>query len=300
MASSPGVSPARDVSSPGMVHHDLGPRRSTSVESYVMQTRIIGTVAGLVLVAAVVFDQLDERFWDRHALLTDLVASLLVVGLSVAVVNEALERRQRRRWSVLAQYVLFQLVRHARVTWTGLMELLGLMSTGDETEQTLDTGARAVRDTPRVAGALRELLADPDRRERLHSLIERLMSSSDDLLGRWASVMLNSSAYAEIVDRHVELYSRIAWVGSLLNYREPVDDDPRRLRLSRSSPAVQFQGDFDDDELTDYLVAIAQLAETLDRATLQLALRIVPLEWWAQRLPSTTDGAQPPARTDRR
>jgi hypothetical protein len=255
----------------------------------VWQTRFIGALAALALVAAVVLDQLDERFWDRHALLTDLAASLLVVGLSVAVVNEALERRQRRRWSVLAQYVLFQLVRHARVTWTGLMELLGLMPTRNESEETLDAGARAVRDTPRVVGALRELLADPHQRRLLHDLIERLMSSSDDLLGRWASVMLNSSAYTEIIDRHVELYSRIAWVGSLLNYREPTDDDPRRRRLSRSSPAVQFQNDFDDDKLTDFLVAIAQLAETLDRATMQLALRIVPLEWWAERIQSTTE-----------
>ncbi len=261
------------------------------------QTRFIGAVAALALLAAVVLDQLDERFWERHALLTDLLASLLVVGLSVAVVNEALERRQRRRWSVLAQYVLFQLVRRARVTWTGLMELLELMPTGSETEETLDAGAQAVRDTPRVAGALHELLADPDRRLLLHSLIERLMSSSDDLLGRWASVMLNSSAYAEIIDRHVELYARIAWVGSLLNYREPTDDDPRRRRLSRSSPAIQFQDDFDDDKLTDFLVAIAQLAETLDRTTMQLALRIVPLEWWTERLPSTAESPQPPAHT---
>jgi hypothetical protein len=276
---------------------ELGPRRSTSVESYVWQTRFIGAVAAFTLVAAILLDQMDERFWDRHALLTDLVASLLVVGLSVAVVNEALERRQRRRWSVLAQYVLFQLVRHARVTWTGLMELLGLMPAGNETEATLDASAQAVRDTPRVVGALRELLADRDRRQQLHQLIERLMGSSDDLLGRWAGVMLNSGAYAEIIDRHVELYSRIAWVGSLLDHREPIDDDPRRRRWGRSSPVVQFQDDFDDDKLTDFLVAIAQLAETLDGATTRLALRIVPLEWWAGRLPGSAQSPQQPTHT---
>jgi hypothetical protein len=263
----------------------------------VWQTRFIGAVAAFTLVAAILLDQMDERFWDRHALLTDLVASLLVVGLSVAVVNEALERRQRRRWSVLAQYVLFQLVRHARVTWTGLMELLGLMPAGNETEATLDASAQAVRDTPRVVGALRELLADRDRRQQLHQLIERLMGSSDDLLGRWAGVMLNSGAYAEIIDRHVELYSRIAWVGSLLDHREPIDDDPRRRRWGRSSPVVQFQDDFDDDKLTDFLVAIAQLAETLDGATTRLALRIVPLEWWAGRLPGSAQSPQQPTHT---
>ncbi len=257
---------------------------------------MIGAVAALVLIGSIVSDRLNTRFWDQHALLADLVVSLLVVGLSVAVVNEALERRQQRRWSVLAQYVLFQLVRHARVTWTGLMELLGLMPTGNDTRQTLDEGAQSVHDTPRVVGALSELLADPQRRQRLQRLIERLMSGSDELLGRWASVMLNSTAYAEIIDRHVELYSRIAWVGSLLNYHEPTDD-PKRQRFSRSSPAVPLQHDFDEDKLTDYLVGIAQLAEALDRGTMQLALRIVPPEWWATRLPTTTNSSQAAPRT---
>jgi hypothetical protein len=32
------------------------------------------------------------------------------------------------------------------------------------------------------------------------------------------------------------------------------------------------------------LVVIAQLAEALDRGTLELALRIVPVEWWHARL----------------
>ncbi|HTX46652.1 MAG TPA: hypothetical protein VMD48_10250 [Solirubrobacteraceae bacterium] len=273
-----------------MARHDPGPRRSTSAKGYVWQTRIVGALAALVLVAAVVSDRLNTRFWDRHTLLADLVVSLIVVALSVAVVNEALERRQRQRWSVLAQYVLFQLVRHARVTWTELMEMIGLMPSGEETQKRLDGGAQAVHDTQRVAGALGELLADPQRRPGLHQLVDRLVDSGDELLGRWASVMLNSSAYTEIIDRHVELYGRVAWVGGLINYYEP-GDDPIRLRLSRSGPAVQLQSDFDEDKLRDYLVGIIQLAEALDRGTLQLALRIVPPEWWAMRLPSTALGS---------
>jgi hypothetical protein len=269
-----------------MARHDPGPRRSTSTKSYVWQTRIVAALAALVLVGAVVSDRLNTRFWDRHTLLADLVVSLIVVALSVAVVNEALERRQRQRWSVLAQYVLFQLVRHARVTWTELMEMIGLMPTGEDTQQRLDEGSQAVHDTQRVASALGDRLADPQRRLGLHQLIDRLVSSGDELLGRWASVMLNSSAYTEIIDRHVELYGRVAWVGGLINYYDP-GDDPIRLRLSASGPAVQLQNDFDEGKLRDYLVGIIQLAEALDRGTLQLALRIVPPEWWATRLPNT-------------
>ncbi|HTU78475.1 MAG TPA: hypothetical protein VMF09_06925 [Solirubrobacteraceae bacterium] len=247
------------------------------------QTWALAALAVLLLAAAVASDPLAKSFWERHPLLSNLVASLVAVILTVAVVNEVLERRQRRRWSVLAQYVLMELVRSARLTWTTLMELLGLTFAGEETEAALSAGAEALRDTPRVIGAMCALLADHERRERLHGLIERLMSRSDELLGRWAPVMLNSDAYAEVIDRHVELYTRLAWVGSLLDHFEPTDDDPRRRRLSRSSPAVQLQGEFGDEWLSESLVTIAQLAERLDRGTLQLALRIVPLGWWATR-----------------
>jgi hypothetical protein len=214
----------------------------------VRQTRIIAAVAVLVLAGAIVSDQLAARFWGRHALLASPVSSLLVVVPSVAVVNEMLERRQRRRWSVLAQYVLIELVRTARFTWTELMERMGLMPSGSQTEvPSLDPGAQTVGDTTRLVDAMRELLADPERREQLHELIERLIGRSDAAFGRWAGVMLNSSAYAEIIDRHVELYSRLAWVGRLLEYVGSTADDPRRRSLIRSSLAVQLLPDVDDD-----------------------------------------------------
>lgn len=285
-----------------MGHTDFSPLRSGSARSRLRQTRVFAGLAVLVLAAAIASDPLANGFWGRNPLLTNLVASLVAVVLTVAVINEVLERRQSRRWSVLAQYVLFELVLTARLTWTTLMELLGLMYIGEETEVALSTGAQTLSDTPRVVAATCQLLADSDRRQRLHGLIERLMSSSDEVLGRWAGVMLNSADYAEVIDRHVELYARLAWVGSLLDHFEPTDDDPRRRRLSRSSPAVQLQGDFDDDWLSDNLVAIAQLAETLDRESLQLALHIVPPEWWAARSqpPTAASPVQSAAPTSQR
>ncbi len=195
----------------------------------------------LLLAAAIVSDALERGFWGRNTLLANLLASLVAVVVTVAVINEVLERRQRRRWSVLAQYVLMELVRTARLTWTTLMELLDLMSADEQTEATLSAAAEVLRDTPRVVARMCELLADPERRQRLHRAVERVMDRSDELLSRWAPVMLSAAAYAEVIDRHVELYSRVAWVGTLLDHFEPTDDDPRRRRLSRNSPAVQLQ-----------------------------------------------------------
>jgi len=69
---------------------------------YVRSSRFIGGLSVLVLAGAVVWDLADDAFWVRHALFTSLVASLIVVAVTAAVLNEVLERRQRQRWSVLA------------------------------------------------------------------------------------------------------------------------------------------------------------------------------------------------------
>ena len=69
-------------------------------------------MALVAVAAAVVSDDTSSSFWRRHALLTSLTASVIVVMLSVAVINEILERRARQRWRVLAQYVMFELVVH--------------------------------------------------------------------------------------------------------------------------------------------------------------------------------------------
>jgi hypothetical protein len=130
-----------------MASRDLSRRRSGSARGHLHQTRIIAGLAILALAAAIASDRLANAFWSHHWLLTSLVSSLVVVAVSVAVINETLERRQRRRWSVLAQYVLFELVRTARITWTGLIEVLGLMHAGEHTQATLNAGARTLPDT---------------------------------------------------------------------------------------------------------------------------------------------------------
>jgi hypothetical protein len=92
-----------------------GPRRSESVESYIRQTRAGAALALLALAAAIVSERFAKHLWVRHPLLAGLASSAIVVMLSVAVVNEVLEIRRRRRWRVLAQYVMLELVRDARM-----------------------------------------------------------------------------------------------------------------------------------------------------------------------------------------
>jgi hypothetical protein len=268
-----------------MARHTVGPRRSDSHGTHVRGTRIIAGSIVLVLSGAIVWDLANDEFWSRHALLTNLVGSFVVVAVTVAVLNEVLERRRRERWSVLAHYALLEFVRAARLVWSGLLELAGLVPDGELGAEALAAGANAVRDTPRLAAAMDEMLASADRRKRLHRLISGLLGHGQEVLGRWADVMVNSGTYAEIVDRHVELYSRLYWWGSVLDESEPLEEHHIRPKLSRVSPATQTLGTVDDQWLRVNLVAIAQLAESLDRASFELAFRIVSLDWWRAQLP---------------
>ncbi len=256
-------------------------------------SRSIGALSLVALAGAIVWDLARDGFWSRHALFTSIVASLIVVAVTAAVLNEVLERRQRERWSVLAQFALFELVRTARLVWTGLLEVAGLVPDGELEDGALDAASEALRDTPRVTAALDEVIAAPDRREKLHRLISQLIGHGDEVLGRWADVMVNSGTYAEIIDRHVELYSRLYWWGGVLDEAEPLAEHRERPRLSHTSLAVQTVGRVDDEWLRDNLVAIAQLAESLDRGSLRLALRIVPLDWWRDQLPDQASTTEP-------
>ena len=276
-----------------MARHSLGPRRSDSARTYILGTRIVAGVSLLVLFGAIAWDLANDGFWSRHALFTSLVASSIVVAVTAAVLNEVLERRQRERWSVLAQYALFDLVRVARLVWSGLLELAGLVPEGELEDGALAAGSEAVRDTPRLTAAMDEMLASDERREQLHRLISGLFGHGQEVLGRWADVMVNSGTYAEIVDRHVELYSRLYWWGSVLDESEPLEEHLSRPRLSRVSPATRAAtGPVEDEWLRDNLVAIAQLAESLDEGSFELALRIVPLDWWRAQLPDRPSTAE--------
>src|ERR1700759_5604307 len=120
-----------------MAGHTVGPRRSESLRAYVRATRIIGGLSVLILVVAIAWDLANDGFWARHTLFTGLVASLIVVAVTAAVLNEVLERRQRERWAGVAQYALFDFVSAARLVWTSLLELAGFVPDGELGEAAL-------------------------------------------------------------------------------------------------------------------------------------------------------------------
>jgi hypothetical protein len=269
-----------------MTRHDIGPRRSQSVDALVRGTRVLAIVALVALAAGVASDLVGGSFWVRHALLAGLAASVIVVMLSVAVINELLERRRRQRWSTLAQFVMLALVRDARLIWTGVLAQVGLLASDSARPDSVDVNGQIAQDTPRLTTAVRGAIDDDARRRGLRDAIAILAAQADETLGRWAAVMLNADVYAEVVDRHVELVGDIGWLSSLLDNADPPGDHPR-YRRATTSPAVQIEGQIAGEALARRIVVITQLAEELDRNTLELARRIVPLEWWQARLGPT-------------
>jgi predicted nucleic acid-binding protein len=247
---------------------------------------VIAAAIGLTLIlAAGASDFVIGSFWQHHALLTSLLANLLVVAITVIVVNEVLERRDRRRWSLLAQSVLFALTQSARATWSGLVEVLKLGEVHSGSVETLREGAGVARDASRVSDAIHELLADPKGREQLQRVTVGLADYANEVIARWAPVMVNASPYAQLLDRHVELAGRLEWLSSVLSHNEPLDGQSVSERiLVRSSVASEHAEEFGGDErLHDQILAVVNLATELDYRSRQEAYSIVPLSWWTDR-----------------
>jgi hypothetical protein len=251
--------------------------------------------AGLIIAAAG-SDFVLGSFWERHGMLTSLLANLIVVGVTVAVVNQVLDGRDRRRWNLLAQTVLFALIQSARATWTGMLEVLQLGEAHSGSVESLLQAGKVALDTERVARAADALIADDERRAQLQRMTVALSDHASEVIAKWAPVMVSAKPYAEVLDRHVELAARLAWLGDVLSYNEPPEGQSVRERaLTRSSVASEHAERLGTDAwLHDQILAVIALATTLDAEAREDAYAIVPLEWWAQRTAGLAGNESPP------
>jgi hypothetical protein len=246
---------------------------------------VIAAVLGIVVIAAAAAsDFVFGSFWVAHAMLTALIASLLVLAVTVVVLNEWLGRRDRRRWSVLAQYVLFQLVQAARASWIGLVELIGEVELQTGSTDGLLAGARIALDTDGFAASARAMLADPERRRVLQEMFVILAAHGRGVLTDWAAVMVGAGPYAGVFDRHVELQARLDWIAATLSHNEPTQARTfHETKLARSSVAAEHADRLDDQWLHRELVSTTQLAIRLDYDSRKLGFELVSFEWWAER-----------------
>lgn len=248
---------------------------------------VIAAALGVLLVAgAAVSDFFVGSYWRNHAMLTSLVADLIVVLVSAAGVSQWIDRRNRRQWNVLAQNVMFSLAQCARLTWTSMITLQGLATgeqDGDIAAGTAENLALA-QDPQRVLEAMEQLLMDPERRMLLQTVVGRLADHARGVITDWASIMVGAAPYAHLIDSHVELQSRLDWLSAVLEHREPPPDQSgKRRRVTRASIAVEAVSHLGDEWLRDQGSAITILAAQLDGQSLDLAFSLNSQGWWAQR-----------------
>ncbi len=255
---------------------------------------VIASLLGAVAIAgAAASDFVFGSFWSSHAMLTSLLASLIVLAVTVAIVSEVAERRARRRWSVLGQYVLFQLVQSVRATWIGILELSGLGTVDASSTEGLRAGVDEATDTERLSAALEMTLADAGRRRELRELIIAVGAHSRSLIANWAPLMVDAGPYGPLFDRHVELHSLISWIAETLEPGALTEWLPSHHDiLVRSSVASEHTALRDEDWLQAQLVTAAQLAVGLDLESTALGFTLVSLTSWQARLASVKAGGR--------
>src|SRR5215216_2146371 len=146
-------------------------------------TRLSAALSVVALVAVALSDFLLTGFWDRNAMVTSVVADVLVLIVGVAVVNEFLSARARREWRLLSDYGLVELGEVARHTWVMLAQHIGV---GQRESLTLNEFRELVRSSEGEA-TVRELALslaqDDSRRGSFHDLVADLADNARARLG---------------------------------------------------------------------------------------------------------------------
>ena len=177
-------------------------------------TRLAAGLSLAALVVITISDFLLTDFWDRNAMATSIVADVLVLVVGVAVLNEFVAYRSRRRWQLVADYALSELASACRYTWITLAEWIGLASRREVTRDEL----RRILEQHGEAGAL-ELAAaaarDPEARETLEGLVTDLETGSRTALATWAPVLVETP-YASALSRYVEFQALLAGLDFVL------------------------------------------------------------------------------------
>jgi hypothetical protein len=186
--------------------------RLTSTSS----TRIAATLSLIALALISVSDFLLTDFWDHNAMVTSVVADILVLVIGIAVVNEYLTARSRRRWRLVADYSLVELASCCRHVWVHLAEAIGIGRREELTRDELRDAVRSPREEERHLERLAHRFAqDADARRGLKELVGDLTRTSRDVLTSWAPVLVETP-YSGELSRYVELQALLGGLDLVL------------------------------------------------------------------------------------
>jgi hypothetical protein len=236
-------------------------------------TRVSALLSLVALAAVSLSDFLLTGFWDRNAMVTSVVADVLVLIVGVAVVNEFLAARARREWRLLSDYGLVELGEASRHIWVTLSEHVGI---GKRESLTLDE-LRALLQSGRGEEATRELalaaVEDRPQRTSLHEVVAELAEDTRARLGRWAPVLVETP-HPHAVTRFVRLQARLTRLETVLW------EESRNWRPS-------YEGSGDRGWIASQLTDVIHLGSRLD---VELMSAVAHPDRWGQHVPEAAGG----------
>jgi hypothetical protein len=217
----------------------------------ITSTRLAAALSLIALSFISVSDFLLTNFWDRNAMVTSVVADILVLIVGVAVVNEFLAARSRRRWRRVADYSLTELSSSCRNVWVNLAEAIGVGHRDEVSREELRALVQSPPDRDRGLDELaHRFAADRDAPKRLKPVIEGVARTTRAVLTSWAPVLIETP-YSGALSRYVELQMLLGALDIVL-FEE--------VEGKRAS----YEGTGDPEWLASRLVSLIRLGSQLE------------------------------------
>jgi hypothetical protein len=229
--------------------------------------RAIGGVSLLLIVAASVTDVTVTHFWDRNAMLTGILADVLVLLVGVAVVNEWLDIRATERWRTVAYYALIELLYSSRNTWVRLCHELDLHEGRAATIAELTERIQAEDGYAMLEQRAAAALADPEWRPRLAALVAELSEQTREALTAWAPIMITTAASADAINRYTRFHGRLMRLRFVL--QETIE--------GHLIPHIEIG---DDAWAARRIATIIRMGVQLSNSYREEAYQLVPIDEW--------------------
>src|ERR1700730_13119163 len=189
----------------------------------------------------------------------------------------------------------------ANTTWRTLAEVLELHGASEMSPDRVRAALASDATGPKVRREIKAALINTQLREKLAGQLAERLADGHEILGRWAVALTASETYAEIFDQHVELYGRVGGLLLFLSegYRHT---DTRGLRNRARGEYCARGGEAEDEWFVDNLIGTINIGASLEDATWDLALRVLPQAWWDRRtaeLAAATRAAGPSPAAER-
>ncbi len=184
---------------------------------------------------------------------TRLAAAISLLGLIaitasdffLAVVNEFVAARSRRKWEQIADYGLVELGSSSRHVWITLAQEIGLGSREEMTKEELRT---LITDHERLSSRVSAAVVDPASRHALYEVVAALVASSRATLINWAPFLVETPHAGELsrfIPEPDEERGEDGLAGALPGHpaiisptATPPARRPRGLRATRGTPGA--------------------------------------------------------------